>query len=115
MFATPAFAQAAGSAGSAADGGMASFLSLPPLFLVFVVFYFLMIRPQQRRMKALQASVDAVKKGDSVVTAGGIVGKVVKVEDRFVEVEIAPTVKVRVVKATLTDITPSGAAKPAND
>ncbi len=112
MFIPSAYAQ---TAGSAASSSMGSFLSLAPLFLVFVVFYFLMIRPQQRRMKALQASVEAVKKGDSVVTAGGILGKVTKVEERFVEVEIAPTVKVRVVKATLTDITSPGSAKPAND
>lgn len=112
MFATPAFAA---TSDAAAGSGFASFLSLAPLLLVFIVFYFLMIRPQQRRMKMLQAAVEAVKKGDSVVTAGGIVGKVVKVEDRFVEVEIAPTVKVRVVKATLTDVTAPGTAKPAND
>lgn len=112
MFATPAYAA---TAGTAAGGGLASFLSLAPLFLVFIVFYFLMIRPQQRRMKALQQSVEAVKKGDSVVTSGGILGKVTKVEDRFVEVEIAPTVKVRVVKSTLSEVTGTGTAKPAND
>ncbi len=113
MFISPAFAQAADGA-TTAGGGIASFLSLAPLFLVFVVFYFLMIRPQQKRMKALQASVAAVKKNDSVVTSGGILGKVTKVEDNIVEVEIAPNVRVRVVKATLTDIT-SPNTKPAND
>ena len=65
-------------------------------------------------MKSLQQSVEAVKKNDSVVTAGGIVGKVTKVEDRFVEVEIAPNVRVRVVKTTLTEVT-SANSKPAND
>ena len=113
MFIAPAYAQAADGAATA-GGGLASFLSLAPLFLVFVVFYFLMIRPQQKRMKALQASVAAVKKNDSVVTSGGILGKVTKVEDNVVEVEIAPNVRVRVVKATLTDIT-SPNTKPAND
>ena len=112
MFITPAYAQAA--SGTAASGGAASFLGILPLFLVFIVFYFLMIRPQQRRVKALQAAVAAVKKGDQVVTAGGIVGKVTKVEDGFVEVEIAPNIRVRVVKATLTEIVNS-TAKPAND
>ena len=63
---------------------------LAPLVLIFVVFYFLMIRPQQQRMKALQATIDAVKKGDSVVTGGGLLGKVVKVDDKFVEFELAP-------------------------
>ena len=84
------------------------------LILVFIVFYFLMIRPQQKRMKALQNAVAAVKKGDSVVTAGGLVGKVTKVEERFVEVEIAPNTRVRVVKATLAEVTALG-SKPAND
>ena len=111
MFITPAYAQTASGA-AASGGGAASFLGLLPLLLVFVVFYFLMIRPQQRRMKALQASIAAVKKGDSVVTSGGIVGKVTRVEDAYVEVEIAPNVRVRVVKATLTEIVNP---KPAND
>ena len=81
---------------------------------MFIVFYFLMIRPQQRRMKALQNAVASVKKGDSVVTAGGVVGKVTKVEDAFVEVEIAANTRIRVVKATLAEINPLG-GKPAND
>jgi preprotein translocase subunit YajC len=113
MLIPPAYAQAAG--GAPADSGLATIISMAPLLLIFVAFYFLMIRPQQRRMKMLQNAVDAVKKGDSVVTAGGLVGKVTKVEDRFVEVEIAPTVKVKVVKATLAEVTPLGGAKPAND
>jgi preprotein translocase subunit YajC len=112
MFITPAYAQAAN--GAAANGGAAGFLSLMPLLLVFVVFYFLMIRPQQRRMKALQTAVAAVKKGDQVVTAGGIVGRVTRVEDAHVEVEIAPNTRVRVVKATLADVI-NPQAKPAND
>ncbi len=112
MFISPAHAQAAGQA---ADSGMQSIISIAPLILIFVVFYFLMIRSQQRRMKALQASVQAVKKGDSVVTAGGMVGKVTRVEDNIVEVEVAPTVKVKVVKATLAEVTPAGGTKPAND
>ena len=111
MFIPSAYAQTA--TGAAPASGIASFLGIAPLFLVFVVFYFLMIRPQQRRMKALQASVAAVKKNDSVVTAGGIVGKVTRVEDAFVEVEIAPNTRVRVVKATLTEIV--NPLAPAND
>ncbi|WP_188054286.1 MULTISPECIES: preprotein translocase subunit YajC [unclassified Sphingosinithalassobacter] len=114
MFATPAYAQAAGAAGQS-GGAAGAFLQLLPLILIFVAFYFLMIRPQQRRMKALQDSVAAVKKGDSVVTGGGLVGKVTRVEDDHVEVELAPNVKVRVVKATLAQVMPLGSAKPAND
>lgn len=113
MFISPAHAQAAGDA--AAAGGLGGFLGLAPLFLVFIVFYFLMIRPQQSRMKALQASIAAAAKGDTVVTAGGIVGKVTRVEDAHVEVEIAPNTRVRVVKATLASVTKAGSAKPAND
>lgn len=112
MLISPAYAQVAG--GAAQQGGMAGFLGLAPLFLVFIVFYFLMIRPQQRRMKTLQNAVSAVKKGDSVVTAGGVVGKVTKVEDAFVEVEIAANTRIRVVKATLAEVNPLG-GKPAND
>ena len=113
MFIPQAFAQTSGAAASAGPLGM--FASIAPLLLVFVVFYFLMIRPQQRRMKAMQAAVQAVKKGDSVVTAGGILGKVTKVEETVVEIEIAANTRVRVVKATLTDVTGVGTAKPAND
>ena len=110
MFITPAHAQAAtGAASSGAAGGI---LGLMPLLLVFVVFYFLLIRPQQRRAKALQQSVMAVKRGDQVVTAGGILGRVTKVDDAQVEVEIAPNTRVRVVKSTLAEVV---TAKPAND
>lgn len=112
MFATPAYAQ---TAGAAADGGLASFLSIAPLILIFVVFYFLMIRPQQQRMRRLQGAIAAVKKGDQVITAGGIVGKVTKVEDAHVEAEIAPNVRIRLVKSTLAEVVPAGGSKPAND
>jgi preprotein translocase subunit YajC len=113
MFITPAHAQAAGAAGQ--SGTFGGIISLLPLILIFVAFYFLMIRPQQKRMKALQDSVNAVKKGDSVVTGGGLVGKVTKVDERYVELEIAPNVKVRAVKGTLAEVMPAGGAKPAND
>ncbi|HVF93789.1 MAG TPA: preprotein translocase subunit YajC [Sphingomonas sp.] len=112
MIISPAYAQVA--SGAAQDGGLASFIGLAPLFLIFIVFYFLMIRPQQQRMKKLQQSVEAVKKNDSVITAGGLVGKVTKVEERFVEVEIAPNVRVRVVKSTIAEVTGAN-SKPAND
>lgn len=114
MFASPAYAQAAGSAASP-DGGTAFFLQMAPLLLIFVIFYFLLIRPQQKRMKAHQAKIGAVKKGDTVITGGGLVGKATRVDDAHVEVEIAPNVKVKVVKATLSDVETTGSAKPAND
>jgi preprotein translocase subunit YajC len=113
MFATPAFAQAAsGAAGSGGTGSTLFFIG--QFVLIGLIFYFLIIRPQQKRAKAHRAMIDAVKRGDQVVTAGGIVGKVTKVDDRMVEVEIATGVKVRVIKSTLTDVD-TGAAKPAND
>ncbi|NNL34962.1 MAG: preprotein translocase subunit YajC, partial [Silicimonas sp.] len=83
MFVTPAYAQAAGGAG----GAFASFL---PLILIFAIMYFLLIRPQQKKVKEHQAMVEALRRGDQVVTAGGVVGKVTKVrDDGEVEVEIA--------------------------
>jgi preprotein translocase subunit YajC len=116
MFATPAFAQTAGAAG-AQPGGMAAFLSspIPMMVVVFVFFFFLVIRPQQQKAKQHRATLDAVKKGDEVVTGGGILGKATKVDDDGVEVEIAPGVKVRALKATLLEVRPSGSGKPAND
>lgn len=113
MFASPAFAQTAGAA--AGSDATVQLIGIAPLFLVFIAFYFLMIRPQQKRMKALQAAVNAVKKGDEVTTAGGIIGKVTKVDERVAEIEIAQGVRVRVVKATLASVAATGAAKPAND
>jgi preprotein translocase subunit YajC len=114
MFATPAYAQAAGAA--TAPGGATAFLvQMMPLVLIFVIFWFLLIRPQQQRMKQHRAMIEAVKKGDSVVTGGGLIGKVTKVEGDTVEVEIATGVKVKAVKSTLTDVTPLGGSKPAND
>ncbi|HEY0444833.1 MAG TPA: preprotein translocase subunit YajC [Allosphingosinicella sp.] len=111
MFASPAYA----SAGAPASGGAAGFfVSVFPLVLIFVIFYFLLIRPQQRRMKQHQAMIAAVKRNDVVVTGGGLVGKVVKVDESEVEVEIAPNVRVKAIKGTLTEVRPHG-AKPAND
>lgn len=113
MFVTPAFAQAAGTA--AAPGASSFLIQMVPLLLIFVIFWFLMIRPQQKQVKEHRAKILAVKKGDSVVTGGGLVGKATKVDDQYVEVEIASGVKVKAVKATLSDVTPLGSSKPAND
>ena len=109
MFVTPAFAQATTAAPAGGGGFLVQIL---PLLLIFLVFWLLIIRPQSKRMK--EARIDAVKRGDQVVTGGGLVGKVTKVEEGFVEVELAPNVKVRAVKSTLTDLI-DPAAKPAND
>jgi preprotein translocase subunit YajC len=112
MFITPAYAQTAGSGPS---GTTAFLVQMLPLVLIFVIFYVLMIRPQQTAMKKHKEKLAAVKKGDSVVTGGGLVGKVTKVEDDQVEVEIATGVKVKAIKSTLSDVMPLGGAKPAND
>jgi preprotein translocase subunit YajC len=110
MFASPAFA----SAGAAPSGSAAFFVQMFPLVAIFVIFYFLLIRPQQRRAKAHQAMIAAVKKNDVVVTGGGLVGKVIKVDEAEVEVELAPNVRVKALKGTLSEVRPHG-QKPAND
>ena len=85
-----------------------------PWLAIFGIFYVLMIRPQQQRVKQHQASINAVKKGDEVITGGGIRGRVTKVGDDEAEVEIAQGVKIRVVKSTISQVlTPN--TKPAND
>lgn len=85
------------------DGGaLAQFL---PLILIFAIMYFLLIRPQQKKVKEHQAMVAALRRGDQVVTQGGLIGKVVKVkDDNEVEVELAENVKVRVVKSTIATV-----------
>jgi preprotein translocase subunit YajC len=111
MFATPAYA----SAGAAPAGGAASlFGGIVPLLLIFVIFYFLLIRPQSRRMKQHREMIGAVKKNDVAITNGGLIGKVTKVEENEVELEVAAGVRVRVVKGMLSDVRPHG-VKPAND
>ena len=103
------------AAGAGAGGAGGFLVSIMPLLLIFAVFYFLLIRPQQKRMKEHQAKIGDVKKNDQVVTGGGLVGKATKVDDEHVEVEIAKGVKVKAVKSTLTDVVPRGGTKPAND
>ncbi|MFV0244850.1 MAG: preprotein translocase subunit YajC [Qingshengfaniella sp.] len=97
LAASPAFAQA-GGAGSA----LTSFV---PLILIFAIMYFLMIRPQQKKVKQHQAMVEGLRRGDQIVTQGGLIGKVTKVkEDGELEVELAENVRVRVVKATVAQV-----------
>jgi preprotein translocase subunit YajC len=96
------------------SGTAAFFVQIFPLLLIFVIFYILMIRPQQKRVKEHQQAINAVKKGDEVVTGGGIRGKVTKVTDDEAEVEIAQGIRVRVVKGTLSQVLTKN-AKPAND
>ena len=100
MFVTPAYAQAAG--GGAGAGLLAQ---LPFFIAIFAIFYFLLIRPQQKKLKEHQAMVEALRRGDQVVTQGGVVGKVTKVrDDGEVEVEIADGVNIRVIKHTIQQV-----------
>ena len=107
MLISPAYAQAGG-----APGGF-DLISLMPLLLIFVVFYFLLIRPQQKKMKQHRDMVAALKRGDRVLTAGGIIGSVVKVEDGELLVEIAKDVRVRVARGTISDVL--GKPQPAGE
>jgi len=107
MFVSPAYAQAAGGAG----GGFEAFL---PLILIFIVFYFLLIRPQQKKMKEQKAMLGAIRRGDKVVTGGGIIGTVSKViDDEEITVEIADGVKVRVMRALISTV--RSKTEPVND
>ena len=96
MFVTPAYAQAA--------GGAAAITSFVPLILIFGIMYFLLIRPQQKKLKEHKAMVAALRKGDQVITQGGIIGKVYKAGETEVEVDIAEGVRVRVVRSTITQV-----------
>ena len=115
MFISPAFAQGAADP----TGGASIIVQLVPFIAILAIMYFLVIRPQQQRMKAHQALLAGIKRGDVVVTSGGIIGKVVKVmENDEVLIEIADEVRVRVVKGTIADLrskTEPSDAKPAND
>ncbi len=102
LLATPAFAQEAAPAAAGPMGGQ--WASMMPLVLIFFIFYFLLIRPQQKRFKLHQATLSNLKKGDMVVTGGGKIGKVLKVADDVVHVELAPGVEVKVLKSTISGL-----------
>jgi preprotein translocase subunit YajC len=118
MFISEAYAQAAG----AAAGGLDSLQQFLPLVLIFVVFYFLLLRPQQKKMKAHREMVAQLRRGDRVLTQGGIVGQINKViSESEVSVEIAEGVRVRVMRGAITEVlaktepVSSAAAKDAKD
>ena len=107
MLITPAYAQTAGG-----DSGM--LFSLLPFVLIFVIMYFLILRPQQKRVKQHQELVKNVRRGDTVVTSGGLIGKVTKViDDEQIEVEVADGVRVRQVRQMVTDVRAKG--EPVKD
>ena len=101
-----AYAQSAPAGGTGAD-----FLSFLPLVAIFVVFYFLMLRPQQKRAKETKAMLEALQKGDEVVTAGGIVGRIAKLSDQYAAVEIASGVEINVQRQAISQVLPKGSLK----
>ncbi|GAB4237307.1 MAG: preprotein translocase subunit YajC [Methyloligellaceae bacterium] len=101
MFITPAYAQAPG-------GGGDFFVQMLPFIAIILIMYFLILRPQQKKLKEHRDMVAGVRRGDTVVTSGGIIGKVVKVEENELQVEIAPGVKVKVLRNTLSDVFAKG-------
>ncbi len=103
-----AFAQAAG----AAPGGSDSLMSMLPIILMFVVLYFLMIRPQMKKAKEHKTMLDALQKGDEVV-AVGILGRIAKIGDNFLTLEVAPNVTIQVQKQSVTQLLPKGTMKDA--
>ena len=105
MIISSAFAQ------TAPAGGDSGFIGLLPIVLMFVLLYFLMIRPQMKRAKETKAMIEALQKGDEVVTAGGIVGRIAKMGDQYLSLEIAPNTEISVQRAAVQMILPKGTLK----
>lgn len=111
----PALLSILDQAAAQTAGDPPAYIQFLPLVAMAVIFYFLILRPQMQKQKDHQAKITTLKKGDQVVTAGGLIAKVLKVEGTVVELEIAQGVKVRAVKSTLGDIIPPGGTAVAND
>ena len=107
MFISEAFAQTAG----AAAGGESSLLGMLPLVLMFVVLYFVMIRPQMKRQKEHKTMIEALAKGDEVVTSGGMLGKVAKLGESYVTLEVANGVELQVQRGSVVQVLPKGTYK----
>ena len=105
MIISSAFAQSA----PAADGG--GFIGLLPIILMFVLLYFLMIRPQMKRAKETKAMIEALQKGDEVITAGGVLGRISRIGDAYVTLEIAPNTEINVQKGAVQVLLPKGTLK----
>jgi preprotein translocase subunit YajC len=101
---SPAFAQAAPS-------GDPGYIGLLPIVLMFVLLYFLMIRPQMKRAKETKAMIEALQKGDEVITAGGMLGRITKISDAYLSLEIAPNLEITVQKAAVQVLLPKGTLK----
>jgi preprotein translocase subunit YajC len=101
---SPAYAQAAA-------GGESGFMGFLPIILMFVLLYFLMIRPQMKRAKEQKQMIEALQKGDEVITAGGVLGRITRIADAYVSVEIAPNTEISVQKAAVQTVLPKGTLK----
>ncbi len=104
--------QSAAAAGAEAPPAWLQFM---PLVAMVAVFWFLIIRPQMKRQKEHQTKISTIKKGDQVLTGGGLLAKVIKVDDHYAELELGPNVRVKAVKSTLADVVPPTGTAPAND
>jgi preprotein translocase subunit YajC len=113
VFISEAFAQAAPAATAAADSPFGSLGSMLPLVLMFVVLYFVMIRPQMKRQKEAKAMIDAIAKGDEVVLGGGMLGKVSKLGETYMHVEIASGVEIQVQRSAVVQVLPKGTVSAA--
>ena len=105
MLISPAYAQAAGG-----TSGM-DLMQFLPMVAIFVVFYFLLIRPQQKRSKETKAMLEALQKGDEVVSAGGIVGKISKLNESYATIEVAPNVEMTMQRSAISLLLPKGTIK----
>lgn len=105
MFISSAFAQ------GVAPGGEVSWTGMLPIVLMFVLLYFMMIRPQMKRAKEHRAMTDALQKGDEVVAAGGLLGKITKVTDAYVSIEVSPNVEISIQRAAVQTLLPKGTVK----
>ena len=110
MFISTAYAQTAPAATQSA-GLQGSIMSVLPILLMFAVMYFFMIRPQMRKQKEHRAMIEALAKGDEVVTSGGLLGRVTRLEDGFVALEVSPGVEVRLQRAAVVQVLPKGTIK----
>jgi len=99
------------SAQAAATGGEPGYMSFLPIILMFVLLYFLMIRPQMKRAKEQKQMIEALQKGDEVITAGGVLGRITRISEPYVSLEIAPNTEISVQKGSVQTVLPKGTLK----
>ncbi len=111
MFISSAFAQTAPAAAATGGGIESSLMSMLPLVLMFVVLYFVMIRPQMKKQKEHRTMIEAIAKGDEVVTAGGLIGKIAKLGESYISVELTQGVEVQMQRSAIVQVLPKGTVK----